>query len=461
MSGLLWPVTAAVCLPGILGVSNTVSTPLAIATNGLHEQTLGMPAVFPFDGMTPENGEVHDPSLLDFDGTYLCFNTSGNSFCDLRTSKDLKTWKPVGPIMSAAPEWVRKQIPHRSTWAPAALKLGKTLRVYFCASERFGQNSSVIGMVECLNFNPDKPQEGWQDRGKLIESKSSTDNFNAIDPDVFVDQKGRHWMTYGSYWSGLYMVELDPKTGLVLDPKKPARHIASNTGERGNPLEAPYLAYHGGYYYLFVVYGLAAQGVRSTYRMMVGRSKSMDDPFMGFDGKPMTEGGHSDLLKSSPPMFAPGGGNIFQDRHGKWMIAYHFYDGRKYWHRDMWGRPVMQVRDVIWGKDGWPLPGLPTGAALLKGKGSLTDVSGKWIHQADFGDAGEIELTRDGKIKAGERSGTWNLKDGALTMVWPRADRPGEAFEDRVELAYEGRYYIGRNRLGAIIRGIRRDAAPR
>jgi beta-xylosidase len=247
---------------------------------------------------------------------------------------------------------------------------------------------------------------------------------------------------------------------LRLDASKAPIPIASNTGERGNPLEAPFLSYHEGYYYLYVVYGLAAQGVRSTYRMMVGRSKSMETPFLGFDGKPMTEGGHTDLLKSSPPMFAPGGGNIFKDREGKWKLAYHFYDGRKYWHRDMWGRPQMQIRDVVWGNDGWPLPGLPVGAELKRVKDSAKNVVGHWIHQADFGDASTIELTQDGKIKAEGRSGTWTLKDGALTLTWPRPSGDGSPFTDKVQLAYDGRYYVGRNASGAVIRGIRRDATP-
>ncbi|MBC8066109.1 MAG: arabinan endo-1,5-alpha-L-arabinosidase, partial [Chlorobia bacterium] len=419
------------------------------------------PSAFPFDGLVGKNVEVHDPSVLEFGGTYLCFHTSGNSFCEMRTSKDLETWKSHGPILSRAPEWLRKQIPQqRSTWAPAAIKVGSTLRVYYCASERFGANGSVIGLVENQNFDPERPLVGWQDKGKLLESKAGVDNFNAIDPDVFVDREGRHWMAYGSYWGGLFMVELDAKTGLLKSPGSPPKHVASNTGERGNPLEAPVLSYHDGYYYLYVVYGLAAQGVRSTYRMMVGRSKSITDPFVGFDGKPMTEGGHTDVLKSSPPMFAPGGGNIFQQKDGKWMFAYHFYDGRKHWNRDVWGRPTMQIRDVLWAKDGWPLPGLPNGVDL-KGPKRTVNIEGDWIHQADFANSVTIKLSKEGKVQGEGRAGSWSLKGDALTLTWPRPLGEGEPFVDQLQLAYDGRYYVGRNRAGAIIRGIRRDATTR
>jgi arabinan endo-1,5-alpha-L-arabinosidase len=429
------------------------------STNGIHDTSLVQikDSAFPFDGLLGENVDAHDPSVVEFNGTYICFTTSGHEFCAMRTSKDLKSWKLWGQIQEA-PDWLKKQVTqHRSVWAPAALKVGKTLRVYYCASERFGDNSSVIGMAENSNFDPTKPLVGWVDKGKMLESKSGTSNFNAIDPDPFVDEDGRHWVTFGSYWSGLYMVEVDPKSGLTKNPSAAPIHIASNSGERGNPLEAPFLCYHKGYYYLFVVYGLAAQGIRSTYRMMVGRSKSMDEPFVGFDGKKMTEGGHTVLLKGSPPMFAPGGGNIFRDKDGSWKLAYHFYDGRRYWHRDMWGRPAMQIRDVLWGDDGWPVPGLPIGASLqsVKGKG----IAGDWIHQADFGDVQTINLTSDGKIRAGERTGSWREKDGILTLTWPNNSRSDEIFEDQVRIAYDGRYYVGRNKAGTIIRGIRRDAA--
>lgn len=409
-------------------------------------------SAFPYDGVVGTNVDAHDPSVVNFDGTYVCFTTSGNGFCEFRTSTDLQTWKPQGPILPRPPDWLRKQMPQtRSTWAPAAVRVGKGLRVYYCASERFGQNGSAIGVAENPSFDPSKPLEGWHDLGKVIESKAGVDNFNAIDPDAFIDPSGRHWMVYGSYWSGLYMLELDPKTGLRLDPSKPPVHVASNTAEKGNPLEAPFLCYHDGYYYLFVSYGLAAQGVRSTYRLMVGRTKSLDEPFLGFDGRPMTEGGYAAVLKSSPPMFAPGGGNVFQDKDGRWMLSYHFYDGRKFWHGDVWGRPQMQIRELLWGKDGWPLPGLPYGAP----QGKHRDLVGRWVHQVDFGQPREIELKKDGTAVDGETLGKWELSKDDLVVKWPKRDAPGDFWEDHLKVAYGNAYYVGRNQSGLVIRGSR------
>jgi hypothetical protein len=119
----------------------------------------------------------------------------------------------------------------------------------------------------------------------------------------------------------------------------------------------------------------------------------------------------------------------------------------------------MQIRDVIWGTDGWPLPGLPEGVEL-KGTSRDGDFAGEWIHQPDYGDVINIELTKDGQVRSPRGDGTWKLNGKTLTFTWPRPSGDEEPFVDQVQLAYGGRYYVGRNRSGAIIRGIRRDATP-
>lgn len=414
-------------------------------------------SAFPFDGARYEVGGVHDPSIVLFGDTYVMVTTSGHELAPISTSKDLIRWETHGPILSTQPDWLVKAVPgHRSVWAPAPVVVGKTLRVYYCASERFGSNTSYIAYAENLAFDPKKPTEGWVDRGLLLQSKAGESNFNAIDPDVLVGPDGRHWMVYGSYWSGMYLVELDAKTGALKDPAAKPLHVASNA-ERGNPLEAPVLFYREGYYYLFVTYGLAAQGIRSTYRMVCGRSQSPTGPFLGIDGKPMTEGGHTVLLRSSSPMFGPGGGNFFVTKEGEQKMAYHFYDGRLFWNRDLWGAPMLQTRDMIWGEDGWPLPGLPTGVELKDGA-----VTGKWKLQIDFGRIEDLELKSNGVAELKDfrnqvQMGTWAQKGTALILTWPAADAPGGAWTDKLVLDDSKQFAVGRNQAGIVIRGIKDD----
>jgi arabinan endo-1,5-alpha-L-arabinosidase len=253
----------------------------------------------------------------------------------------------------------------------------------------------------------------------------------------------------------MYEIELDPGSGGIKEGAKPVA-VASNTGEHGNPLEAPFMRFHDGYYYLFVTYGLAAQGVRSTYRTVVGRSKDPEGPFEGFDGKPMTEGGHADLLKSSPPMFGPGGGNMFQDEKGEWWLAYHYYDSNLHWVRDTWGRPTLQIRKVVWGKDGWPLPGLPDGVVLDVPR--HRSPGGSWKVQIDFGDPVEYVLSNDGTVRSGPNSGLWVLDGNHLVLNWTSMGSASNPVVDQLELDETQQFWVGRTHSGLIIRGVKLDA---
>ncbi|MCW5942269.1 MAG: arabinan endo-1,5-alpha-L-arabinosidase [Fimbriimonadaceae bacterium] len=408
---------------------------------------------FPGDGAKAVGVEgVHDPTILEVGGRYFCFHTSGNGFGSLRTSKDLKTWTDLGHVLAETPDWLKERIPnHRSLWAPDVIHFGKRLRMYYCASERFGGNGSVIGFCENDRFDPDGPHEGWVDHGLVIESVQGKDVFNAIDPEVLVDQEGRHWLFFGSYFAGLHVTELDPATGKLKHPdRSDLTCVARNTADRGNALEAPAVCYRDGYYYLFVSYGLAAQGVRSTYRIMVGRSKKPNGPFLDREGRSMVDGGNTNVLRGSPPMFAPGHSDVLRLSDGRWVMPYHFYDGREHWHGDVWGRPALQIRELWWDAEGWPLPALPLEATRPK----ETGMEGVWTHQADFGRVLTATFKKDGTFTDGSVTGHWDLKGEALTLKWPRTDEPNAFWEDRL-IVRDG-YYVGRNRAGMVIRGIKR-----
>ena len=86
---------------------------------------------------------------------------------------------------------------------------------------------------------------------------------NAIDPSVFFDADGRLWMVYGSWSGGIFLLELDPATGLVIHPEADeangvdpyfGRHLM---GGNHQSMEGPYILRdaEAGYYYLFVSYG--------------------------------------------------------------------------------------------------------------------------------------------------------------------------------------------------------------
>jgi arabinan endo-1,5-alpha-L-arabinosidase len=421
------------------------------------EQVSVVGSVFPGDDASSVASQhVHDPTIVQFKGMYFCFSTSGDGFGVVRSSKGMLSWKVLGPLFDKMPNWIAAKYPGvRSVWAPDVVILGDKLRVYYCVSKKFGANSSVIGIAECDKFDVDNPLKGWHDVGMVLESVDGKDTFNAIDPEVLVDKDGRHWLFYGSYWAGIYVVELAPATGFIKKGSEPVL-AAKNTTERGNPLEGAAACYREGYYYLFVSYGLAAQGIRSTYRIMVGRSKTPNGPFLDADNKAMSDGGYVNVLKTSPPMFSPGHSDVFKDSAGRYLMPYHFYDGRHHWHGDLWGVPTLQVRELLWSADGWPLPGMPVEydkKDLHKGK---TDSPvGKWRQQADFGEPRITEYKADGTVSDGWTTGTWKMEGKLLKVRWPSRFEPSEFFIDTLQFAYDGAYYVGRNQAGSVIRGTR------
>jgi arabinan endo-1,5-alpha-L-arabinosidase len=410
--------------------------------------------VFPGDGaVAAGTAGVHDPTVIQFGRRYFLFQTSGNSFTIVRSSEDLKSWKEEGPVLAEQPPWLAARYRHRSIWAPDIVVIGKKLRMYYSASN-WGTNDSVIGLAECENFDPKHPTAGWIDRGLVLESKRSETPYNAIDPEVAVTPDGEQWLAYGSYFGGIYIVQLDPATGKLkasVEDEAP-RLIARNTIENGNPLEGAAILRRGDYFYLFVSYGLAAQGVRSTYRIMVGRSKAVAGPYLDATGKSMADGGYLNVLKGSPPMFSPGHCDALTLLDGRTVMPYHFYDGRHYWNQDKWGRPALQIRELLWSNDGWPLPGLP----LEYEKPHPNEkVAGKWLHQVDFGEPSLIELMPDGRIAGPSGDGSWSLHGDHLTMKWPKKDAASEYWIDELTFFYGHTYYVGRNQGGLIIRGAR------
>lgn len=411
---------------------------------------------FPGDGAHGENvRNVHDPKLFQ-DGAYtFCISTSGDGFGVMRRSTDMIHWEFLGPIVDNRPSWLNERIPHKSIWAPDIVKIGNVWRLYYCASVKFGENDSVIGLMQNDHFDPKNPQVGWVDKGLVIDSKPGRDSFNAIDPDVIVDTTGRQWMFFGSYWGGIQVIELNPKTGLLLhSDRSDQKCVARNLIDRGDALEGSAITYRDGYYYLFVSYGLAAQGVRSTYRIMVGRSKEVTGPFVDQQGMDMVDGGHVEMLKTSPPMFAPGHCEILHSENGAWYMVYHFYDGRKLWFGDLWGLPTLQIRQLFWSDQGWPLPGMPFEFLHDHDLRKTLPTAGTWLLQSNFGNPLNVKFLKDHSLQGSDVSGAWSEKSDRLYLDVTMNTYEKMSYKVELDLFYNGRYAVGRDKNGHVWRAI-------
>ena len=301
---------------------------------------------------------VHDPVLMREKGVYHLFSTgigpAGQGVVSERVSTDLVNWRAGTPPFAKLPAWAVKAIPGAGNmWAPDISFVNGRYRLYYSVST-FGSNRSAIGLATNATLNPKARGYGWRDEGLVVMSTPGED-FNAIDPAFIADRDGRHWLSLGSFWSGLKLFELDRRTGKPLRPGAKPVSIASRPVPAGAPsiIEAPYIFERGGWYWLLASYDYCCKGVNSTYYTVVGRSKAITGPYLGKDGSAMLQGGGTIFLRADlqekQRFRGPGHAGHFREADGTDRVVFHAYD------RQNKGAPTLRVATINWGADGWPI----------------------------------------------------------------------------------------------------------
>jgi arabinan endo-1,5-alpha-L-arabinosidase len=292
---------------------------------------------------------VHDPVIIREGDTYYVFSTVGK-YIGIRTSKDLKTWTDAGAVFAEIPAWAKEAVPGtEGIWAPDISFVNGEYRLYYSVST-FGSNRSAIGLATSPTLGA---KAKWKDQGLVVMS-TKEDDFNAIDPNFVVDAEGRQWLSLGSFWSGIKLFPLDPKTGKPAPGTEPYA-IARRPAPAGGPapIEAPFIIPHGGWYYLLASYDYCCKGVNSTYYTVVGRSKKVTGPYLGKDGSDMIQGGGSIFLRADlqeqQRFRGPGHAGAFTDKDGQTYVVYHAYDKQDK------GAPKLRIAPVRWDADGWPI----------------------------------------------------------------------------------------------------------
>ena len=309
---------------------------------------------------------THDPSLVrGDDGRWYVFSTdasAGNIHrcgVQVRVSDNLIDWEYLGTAFEDYEATCSEEIAaarlnpsnHDGFWAPDVVKVGDQWRMYYSAST-FGSSRSVIGMAVSGSLTGP-----WEDKGIVIRSDAGASaKPNAIDPCIFTDPSGKQYMTWGSFFGGIWLTALDDEGFAEGEPVRIA-------GFRGCRAEGSYLIWlpQTEYYYLFVSYG----SLLEDYNIRVGRSRTIEGPYLDANGRQMTDlvaanesrigvklmGGYQleHDKGASLGIKAPGHCSVVADGERLWLC----HHTRTQKLADWWF--AMQVRPMMLSADGWPL----------------------------------------------------------------------------------------------------------
>lgn len=315
-----------------------------------------------FDATNPD---VHDPVMAYEDGKYYVFMTGVG--VGSMTSPDLQTWTEGPSLMPEIPQWAMDSVPgyRGHTWAPDISKVGDKWLLYYSCST-FGKNGSAIGLMTNTTLDPTSPEYKWEDKGVVVRSVKNVTDWNAIDPNLIVDEKGKPWLTWGSFWDGIQLVPLaDDFTTPLAEPTTIARRYApgeasaalsSDDLERANQapdaganaIEAPFIIREGDYYYLFASWDYCCKGPNSNYKTVVGRSKNVAGPYLDRSGKDMAQGGGEIVAQRDDNYYGIGHNSAYK-LGDQWYFMAHGYSVADD------GASKLVLKKMEFDPEGWPV----------------------------------------------------------------------------------------------------------
>ena len=272
---------------------------------------------------------IHDPSTIaECDGKYYTFGTGGGGLI----SPDGWTWESGAerPGGGAAPD---------------VLKIGDRYLVIYGATGGGlggGHNGRILTMWN-KTLDPKSPEFKYTTTIEVCSSDGMEDN-DAIDPGMLLDPTtGRLWVSYGTYFGTIRLIELDPATG---------ERVKGNVEQDiAIDCEASDLIYRNGWYYLLGTHGTCCDGVNSTYNIVVGRAKSVTGPYLDNVGRDMYHGGGKMVIAAGDRVTGPGHfGRTVIDEGVEIMSCHYEADF------DQGGRSVLGLRPLLW-KNDWPVAG--------------------------------------------------------------------------------------------------------
>jgi len=298
---------------------------------------------------------AHDPVMIKQDSVYYLF-TTGNGI-SVASSTDMKNWTRLAPVFSSKPEWITEEIVPgfrgNHLWAPDISFVNGTYYLYYSASA-FAKNTSAIGVATNKTLHPSDPDFKWVDHGMVVHSVPNRDFWNAIDPNLIMAGRNEGWLAFGSFWGGLKLVKLSPDLLSLAQPeewytiaRQPRTFALDDTDPGDGAIEAPFIYRHYQYYYLFVSVDYCCRGLDSTYKILVGRSRNVEGPYVDKDGVLLSRGGGTLVAEGNEDWAAVGHCSAYMF-DGKSYLVFHGYDRRDN------GRSKLIIREIKWDGSDWP-----------------------------------------------------------------------------------------------------------
>ena len=283
-----------------------------------------------------------DPTVFrDDDGTYYLYGTEDTRNVPIFSSKNLVDWEFRGTAFTDATR--PQMVPNGGIWAPDIQHFDDKYVLYYSKSRWGGEWDCGIGVATA-----DSPTGPFTDHGKLFIS-SEVGVQNSIDP-FFIEDGGKRYLFWGSF-RGIYGIELSDDGLSVREGARP-RQIAGTLTEGTNIIK------HDGYYYLVGSAGSCCEGLASTYRVLVARSRTLFGPYLDKNGYSALNNSFSLVMEKSSKVVGPGHNSnfVYDDGGNTWMI-YHGFDA----DNPNAGRKVYMDM-IIWDAQGWPrtLTGQPS-----------------------------------------------------------------------------------------------------
>ncbi len=375
-----------------------------------------------------ERAFIHDPAIYrdEVTGKYYVYSTGAMGF----VSDDLVNWKSLGKIAEVLPEaaeWTGGQ----DIWAPDIVKVGDEYRLY-CSNSTWGVQQSCIFLAVS-----EKAEGPFVPKAPVLKTSDKLP-VNGIDANIITDaDTGEMYMLYGSFWGGAHVLRLDKETGLAAEDGV-GTCVCCRPSWLSTAVEGPYMIYRKetGYYYLFVSYG----SLKSDYNIRVGRSKSILGPFVDINGKRLTD---EPDLTSDPgyllmagytwnegkAYMSPGHNSVLQDKDGKDYIVYHIREKR--FNQDP-GPSEMQIRQIFWTKEGWPVAsaynmeetsGAPDkieedGLDMKSASGIYQRINFNVQYPQGISTAVPMLLREDGYYESCSIQGNWKIEDGKIKISY-------------------------------------------